>query len=111
VYLFGSAASDERDAYNDIDLGIVYSDSSIEQKKVDIYTDLVKQGYEDTDIVFFNSVDLVLQFEIIHQNKLIYKKDSFNHGELFSITIRKYFDFKPYLDVQRKKMKERILNG
>ncbi len=111
VYLFGSAASEPKKEVGDIDLGIVDSDSAIRERKVDLYADLVNQGFEDADIVFFNTADLVLQFEIIHHNKLIYRTESFNHGELFSNTIRKYFDFEPYLKRQRQKMKERILNG
>lgn len=111
VYLFGSAAAERNTVFRDIDLGIVDSDPSIREKKVEIYADLAKQGFDDVDMVFFYAADLVLQFEIIHHNKLIYKKEDFNHGELFSITIRKYFDFEPYLKRQRKKLKERILHG
>lgn len=111
VYLFGSAAVDGETNFSDIDLGIVDSNPSIQEKKVDIYADLVLQGFEKVDIVFFNSADLVLQFEIIRHNKLIYRKEQFDHGELFSKTIRKYFDFEPYLKRQRKKIKKRILNG
>jgi predicted nucleotidyltransferase len=111
VYLFGSAALEGNAKYNDIDVGIVYSDAAITRKKIELYTRLVKQGFDDVDIVFFNTADLVLRFEIIHHNKLIYKKKGFDHGELFSITIRKYFDFEPYLEVQRRAIKKRILNG
>ncbi len=111
VYLFGSAASDQKAQYEDIDVGIVHSDPAIEDKKADLYAALVKQGLDNVDIVFFNNADLVLQFEIIHHNKLIYRKEDFNHAELFSVTIRKYFDFKPYLDRQREAYKKRILNG
>lgn len=111
VYLFGSYASDKSSELSDLDLGIVYNNATIKEKKLDLYADLVKKGFEDVDIVFFNSADLVLQFEIIHHNKLIYRKEGFNHGELFSNTIRKYFDFKPFLDRQRKKIKERIEDG
>ncbi len=110
VYLFGSAAVGKRNNLSDIDLGIVFNDSSIIEKKVDLYAELIKQGFEKVDIVFFNTADLVLQFEIIHHNQLIYSKKSFNHGALFSKTIRKYFDFEPYLIRQRKAYKDRILN-
>ncbi len=111
VYLFGSTASDSKKTAGDIDLGIVDSDPSIRERKVDLYADLIEKGFENVDIVFFHAADLVLQFEIIHHNKLIYRTDDFNHGELFSITIRKYFDFEPYLKRQRQKKKERLLNG
>lgn len=111
VYLFGSAASGSREHAEDIDLGIVDSDPSIRQQKVDLHADLVEKGFENVDIVFFHAADLVLQFEIIHHNKVIYRTENFNHGELFSNTIRKYFDFEPYLKRQRQKKKERLLNG
>jgi|AntRauTorcE11898_2_1112593.scaffolds.fasta_scaffold08884_3 predicted nucleotidyltransferase len=111
VYLFGSAATGKNHGSSDCDVGIVYNDDTITKKKVDLYTDLVKAGFENVDIVFFNDADLVLQFEIIHHNQLIYRTEEFNHGELFSITVRKYFDIQPLLQRQRKKIKERILNG
>lgn len=110
VYLFRSAAAGRRNSSSDIDLGIVYKDSTICERKVELYAELVKKGFEKADIVIFNSADLVLQFEIIHHNQLIYSKESFNHGTLFSKTIRKYFDFEPYLIRQRKAYKRRILN-
>lgn len=111
VYLFGSAATKKKKYIGDLDLGIVESAPSILEKKIDLYADLVKQGFDDVDLIFFNSVDLVLQFEIIHHNKLLYRKEGFEHSELFSKTIRKYFDFEPYLERQREKLKERILHG
>lgn len=107
VYLFGSYASGKSSELSDLDLGIVYNNATIKEKKLDLYADLVKKGVEDVDIVFFNSADLVLQFEMIHHNQLIYRKEGFNHGELFSNTIRKYFDFKLFLDRQRKKRTDR----
>ena len=114
VYLFGSAASNKQISNGidtDIDLGIVASDNSIEKRKVNLHADMIRQGLDHVDLVFFDSADLILQFEIIHQNKLIYSKEEFKHGELFSNTIRKYLDFKPYLDRQRKNLKSRIING
>lgn len=111
VYLFGSASTGKNHDSSDLDLGIVYNDASITEKKLHLYTDLIRVGVENADIVFFNDADLVLQFEIIRHNQLIYRTEDFNHGELFSITIRKYFDIEPYLRRQRKAIKERILNG
>lgn len=110
VYLFGSAASKKITKPHDIDLGIVASNSSLEKRKPELYADMVRQGLDRVDIVFFNSADLVLQFEIIHHNQLIYCKKSFKHAELFSKTIRKYFDIEPYLVRQQKAYKRRVLN-
>ncbi len=110
VYLFGSSAVGSRIS-NDIDLGIVTSGSPEEKDKLPLYTEFTKKGLDDIDLVFFKTAGLVLQFEIIHHNKLIYSKKGFNHGNLFSNTVRKYFDFKPILELHRKVYKSRVLNG
>lgn len=103
VYLFGSVASSKAHKESDIDLGIIYNDSFLTDQKLELYADLIRAGIDNADLVFFNDANLVLQFEIIHHNRLIYRKDEFNHGELFSNTIRKYFDIKHILRYQHKK--------
>jgi predicted nucleotidyltransferase len=103
VYLFGSVASSKTHKESDIDLGIIYNDSFLTDQKLELYADLIRAGIDNADLVFFNDANLVLQFEIIHHNRLIYRKDEFNHGELFSNTICKYFDIKHILRYQHKK--------
>jgi hypothetical protein len=53
--------------------------------------------------------DIVVRFEAVRQNRLIYCAEGFDVGSFFSLTIRQYFDFLPYLKIQREAYKQRIL--
>ena len=53
----------------------------------------------------------MIEFEIIKHNKLIYRREDFNHPVYFSNVARKGLDFKPLVKVQREFYKERLLNG
>ncbi|MDP1548413.1 MAG: nucleotidyltransferase domain-containing protein [Anaerolineales bacterium] len=109
VYLFGSAASGKQHAESDIDLGIIPRDSSLRSQKLDILADLTRHGFNNVDVVFLDTLDIVVRFEAIRQNRLVYCAKGFDAGAFFSLTLRQYFDFVPYLNIQRKAYKQRIL--
>ncbi len=111
VYLFGSMASGKTRHDSDIDLGVIIDDSNIRPSKLDILTQLVRVGFENVDLVFVDPSDIVLLFEVVRHNKLLFKKDEFDSGSFFSLTVRRYFDFLPYLDVHKDAYKTRQLHG
>ena len=111
VYLFGSAASGKMHQESDLDLAIITNDPSLSEKKLDILTDLARVGFSDVDLVFPDDSDLVLLYETIRQNILIYYVPEFDRGALYSKIVRQYLDFVPYLEVHRVAYKRRILKG
>lgn len=111
VYLFGSAASGNLRPDSDLDIGIVPADGAIHDRKLDLLTDLAYLGFCNVDIVFLDVQDIVLRFEIVKRNNVIYRTDDFDSGEMFSLTLRQYTDFLPYLKVQREALKKRLSNG
>lgn len=111
VYLFGSAASGNLKSDSDLDIGIVPADKSIHDKKLDLLTDLAYLGFCKVDIVFLDVQDIVLRFEIVKHNKVIYQVQDFDSGSMFSLTLRQYTDFLPLLRVQRESLKMRLSNG
>lgn len=111
VYLFGSVASGKANAQSDIDLGILPRNSSLREKKLDILADITARGFNNVDIVFLDTLDIVVKFEVIRHNKLIYRADDFDSGSFFSLTIRQYLDFLPYLNIQCEAYKQRILQN
>ena len=110
VYLFGSVAEGRANAASDIDLGLVVS-SPLGVRKLDILAELTAAGIDNVDLVTLDTDDIVLRFEVVGANRLIYARETFDHGTYFSRTVREYFDFQPYLDVQRKAYKERLERG
>jgi predicted nucleotidyltransferase len=111
VYLFGSSASGRRHAESDLDLAVVPRHSRILSRKLDILADLARIGFCDVDLVFLNTDDIVLKYEAVRQNQLVYQSKGFDRGSYYSQVVRKYLDFLPYLEVQRKAYRRRILIG
>ena len=112
VYLFGSKAADKNiHAESDLDLAIVPKNSELRNHKLDILTDLAGSGFDNVDLVFLDTTDIVLKFEAIRQNRVVYARTEFDTSSYYSLIVRQYFDFLPYLDVQREAYKRRILDG
>lgn len=109
VYLFGSAAAGRSGAKSDLDLAILARSASFEEKKLEILTELARRGYDRVDLVFLNSEDLVLQYEAVRQNRLVYEAEDFDRGETYSKIVRQYLDFEPYLRRQREAYREKLL--
>lgn len=109
VYLFGSQAEDRSRSDSDIDLAVV-SASEIHPKKVDILSELAEFGFCQVDLIFLDQADLVLKYEVVRLNKVIYQRPEFDKGGYYSMVLREYFDFYPYLEVQREAYKRRILS-
>ena len=110
VYLFGSEATGKTHAESDLDLAIIPDNSSLRSERLEILTELARQGFSNVDLVFLDTNDVVLKFEAVHQNHLLYCKRDFDAGNFFSLTLRQYFDFLPYLKTQREAYKRRVLH-
>ena len=106
-YLFGSAATNKMHNQSDVDLAIVADSPKLKKYKLEILTDLVKCGYESVDLVFLDYSDIVIMYEAVKHNKLIYVRDGFDSRAFFSKIIRQYLDFLPFLNVQIEAYKRR----
>lgn len=111
VYLFGSAASGNTHAESDLDLAIVPYSGAFRAKKLDILADLAHHGFCNVDLVFLDTDDIVLKYEAIRQNRLIYHTEDFDRGGMYSKIVRQYLDFLPYLEVHREAYKRRVQGG
>ena len=111
VFLFGSLASGKTNQNSDIDLAILLKDLKYRSKKLEILAALAQNGFCHVDVVFFEGKDIVLEYEAVYHNRLIYAENDFDKGSFYSNTIRKFWDFYPYLKIQREAYKKRILNG
>jgi predicted nucleotidyltransferase len=110
VYLFGSAASGKTHAESDLDLAILPEKPSLRGQKLDILADLAREGFSDVDLVFLDTKDVVIKFESVRQNRLLYCAKDFDANAFFSLVVRQYFDFAPYLKIQREAYKRRVLH-
>jgi uncharacterized protein len=111
AYLFGSHARGEATARSDVDVALIGPAAELNRIRLDILGDFVTEGLDHVDLVLLDGAPLTLQFEAVSPNCLAYAREDFDVGSFFSRTIREYFDFEPYLRIQREALKERLLNG
>ncbi len=111
VYVFGSRAEGRAGADSDLDLAIVATDAVLRNRKLDMLADLVEAGFDDVDLVFLDGRDVVLSHQAVRLNQVIYSTSDFDRSGYFSLVIRQYLDFLPYLKVQRDAMKRRLLHA
>jgi predicted nucleotidyltransferase len=111
VYLFGSAATKREHKESDIDLAVFIDEGANSDLKLNLLSDLAGNGFCDVDLVFMDTDDIVLKYEAIRLNRIIYQRPSFDRGGTYSKIIRQYLDFYPYLSVQREAYRRRITNG
>ena len=111
VYLFGSAAEGRTHADSDIDLAVIPTDASVKDKKLDILAKLAGRGYCNVDLVFIDDDDLILAYEAVRQNKLVYAVSNFDRGTTYSNIVRKYLDLEIFLRSQREAYKQRAIDA
>ena len=114
VYLFGSRAEGRDRPGSDFDLGVILRPGHPAPDKRELLTELVRAGFENVDVVFLDPGDIrdiVLWFEVVRHNRVVYVASDFEPGTLFSRIVRMYWDFLPVLELQRRAFKERLLHG
>jgi hypothetical protein len=111
VYLFGSTATDQQRLHSDLDLALVPASDSVRRQKLEILADLTRAGFDNVDLVILDTHDLVLEYEAVRHNRVLYQTENFEATTYFSNVVRKYLNFLPYLQIQRQAYKQRILNG
>ena len=108
VYLFGSTATGKLHRESDIDLAVYPDTPGLREKKLSILTELARLGFCDVDLVFMDENDIVLQYEAVRQNIVVYQTAGFDRGSTYSKIVRQYLDFYPYLTEQRNAYKQRV---
>jgi hypothetical protein len=111
VYLFGSHAAGRARPDSDVDLAVVGPRAAFAAQKLEILADLTSAGMNRIDLVCLDEADHLLCFEAVHANCLLYARPDFDHAGYFTRILREYFDFEPYLRIQRAAYKQRVLSG
>lgn len=111
VYVFGSWATGHIHPHSDLDLAIVLRDATARSQVLALLADLARHGFCQVDLVFLDTADIVLQYEAVRHNRLVYQAEDFDRGALYSRIVRQYLDFLPYLNIQRAAYKRRLLDS
>jgi predicted nucleotidyltransferase len=111
VYLFGSAAEGRLHAESDLDLAVLPRRGAPRPNPLDLLADLARHGFCRVDLIFLDTEDILLKFEAVRRNRLLYATEGFDRGEFFSRVVRQYLDFAPYLRIHREAYRRRVLYG
>ncbi|MCS6847164.1 MAG: DUF86 domain-containing protein [Anaerolineae bacterium] len=111
VYLFGSHAEGRARPDSDLDLAILPRHSALRERRLDILADLAEKGFCNVDLVFLDTDDIILKYQAVRLNQVVYHAPDFERGSVYSRIVREYLDFQPFLAVQHEAYKRRILDG
>lgn len=111
VYLFGSVAEGRAGPESDLDLAVVPATPAARGRRLDLLAALVAAGLDDVDLAILDGTDVVLRFEAVCPNRLVYARDGFDHGAYYSRAVREYLDLLPVLAIQGEALKRRFLRA
>jgi uncharacterized protein len=116
VYLFGSVANQTSNKLSDIDFGILLNKSINFNNYFDLHLKFLHKfsGIFETDkidIVILNNSPCLLSHSVIKNSKILFCTDENRRIEFEVKIMNKYLDFKPFLNLQMKYMKEQIERG
>jgi uncharacterized protein len=108
AYLFGSQATQKTHPDSDLDIALAPASPELREKKLELYIELARLGFDHVDLVILDNDDIVLKFEAVRYNQLLFASPDHDHPSYYSKIIRQCFDFVPYLEVQSQAYKRRI---
>jgi predicted nucleotidyltransferase len=108
VYFFGSGVDDTAPTIRDVDLAILTQSSLSLDELTRLRADLVAGTHAPIDLVSLNEAGVVLAWEVVDHGVCLYARDPDIETEFVTRTRARYWDFKPYLEVQWRLAGERL---
>jgi predicted nucleotidyltransferase len=82
VYLFGSAAEGRLHAESDLDLAVLPRRGAPRPNPLDLLADLARHGFCRVDLIFLDTEDILLKFEAVRRNRLLYAAEGLRSGRV-----------------------------
>ncbi len=100
MYLFGSRATNTADNLSDIDIALLLEGRGAPlERELDLIGEITSiLGTDEVSLVILNSAPLVIRYGVIKESKVLYSTDENSRFIFEENVIKKYFDFKYYLD-------------
>jgi uncharacterized protein len=116
VYLFGSCARGTATGISDIDIGILFHSTIDESRYFDLRLEFLSRIMailmtEKVDLVVLNHAPLHLAHEIVSHGNLLLDRAPRLRASFEADRIGQYLDFKPFLAVQVRAIKEHLAKG
>jgi len=115
AYFFGSRAEGTSTEKSDYDFAILV-DKSFDQDDVNYLIMKVEEEaasllQKEVDVILLNTATIEFKYLVISRGKVIYSCDEEKRTDFEDEVIRDYLDFKPFLDLYRKEVREAIKEG
>jgi len=68
--------------HSDLDLAVVPTSPAARGRRLDILAALVAAGLDDVDLAILDGADVVLRFEAVRPNRLVYAREGFDQRRL-----------------------------
>jgi len=115
-YLFGSIPEGYADAFSDVDIGVIFFDELTDANWWEYWRRLVEEiepvvSPRELDLVFLQRAPVLLQWEAIHNGKLVYCANDTARADFEEKVIGEWLDFEPFLKRFQHDMVQGILEG
>ncbi len=107
VFLFGSFARCNVTAFSDLDIAILFYNTTDFYRINDLREKLSEILNVPVDIVVLNNASPVIKMQVLRKGILVVNKDPKAYNEFFVNTVKEYDDLKR----TRKEIEEKILRG
>lgn len=116
VYLFGSRSRGTSTGVSDFDIGILFHSKIDESRYFDLRLELLSRimailKTEKVDVVVLNSAPIHLAHAIVSRGNLLLDRDPRQRASFEADRIGRYLDYKPFLAVQVRALKEHLAKG
>ena len=114
AYVFGSLVKDDISSLSDIDFAVYLNENLSNKKKYSVYmallNSLISVLGDNIDLVLMNSSELLMNFNIIKEGKVIFERSKTEKALIESKIMNKYLDINYYhrrhVDIQLKRMEK-----
>ncbi len=107
VFLFGSVATGKNNKFSDVDLAVYYEGS--EKERFDFRVKVMGKLGDKYDVKIFQDLPLYLRADVL-KGKLLYFSDRGFVYDVACETLRRFGDFKKYVDDYVERRKECLKN-
>jgi len=116
LYLFGSTAAGTDTRLSDVDVAVLLPEELPKADYLEFRLELAAElsqllRTDAVDLVILNDAPPLLRHRAIIQGKLIYSGDDIARVRFEVRTLQEYLDVKPLLNLQTRRLRERLREG
>ncbi len=115
AYLFGSVARGDGGPMSDVDLGILFAESTPAMRRLDLAAAVCEDAERVTntavDVVILNDAPPALRHRVIRDGLLLFANDERRRVTFESQSIAEFLDFQPVIDRYDRQLLERAREG